>query len=420
MGENSDFCRKFGLFFLIYPINWAEILEKADLMDFDTLIPRKGTHSVKWDSMQALFGVSPDDGLAMWVADMEFRPPACVQAALERMLAHGIYGYYGDDAEYLAAVQWWMKTRHGWDIDPSHVFTTHGLVNGTALCLQAFTEKGDGVVLMTPVYHAFARVIKAAGREVVECPLALEDGRFELNFPAWEARLTGRERMLILCSPHNPGGRVWRRDELTQIADFCAKHDLILVSDEIHHDLVMPGHKHTVMAHVDSAADRLVMMTATTKTFNIAGAHTGNVIIADPALRARFSAAYNAAGMSANSFGLFMATAAYSPDGAAWVDALMEYLSENARVFDEGIHAIPGLRSMKMDATYLAWVDFSALGMDQAEVISRVQSVAKIAANHGTAFGTGGESYLRFNLAAPRSMVLDAVARLQRAFGDVQ
>ncbi len=389
-------------------------------MDFDTLIPRKGTHSVKWDSMQTLYGVSPEDGLAMWVADMEFRPPACVQTALEKMLAHGIYGYYGDDAEYLAAVQWWMKTRHGWEIDPKHVFTTHGLVNGTALCIQAFTEKGDGVVLMTPVYHAFARVIAAAGRQVVECPLAVQDGRYQMDFAAWEARLTGREKMLILCSPHNPGGRVWSAEELAQVADFCARHDLILVSDEIHHDLVMPGQKHTVMAHVAGVTDRLVMMTATTKTFNIAGAHTGNVIIADPALRARFAAAYNAAGMSANSFGLFMATAAYSAEGAAWVDALMEYLAENARVFDAGIHAIPGLRSMKMEATYLAWVDFSALGMDQAEVISRVQNTAKIAANHGAAFGTGGESYLRFNLAAPRSMIVDAIARLQRAFGDVQ
>lgn len=398
----------------------ADILKGTAFMDFDTIIPRKGTHSVKWDGMQALYGVSPDDGLAMWVADMEFRPPVCVQAALERMLAHGIYGYFGDDAEYLAAVQWWMKTRHGWDIDPAHVFTTHGLVNGTALCLQAFTEKGDGVVLMTPVYHAFARVIKAAGREVVECPLALRDGRYELDFAAWEARLTGRERMLILCSPHNPGGRVWSRAELAQIADFCAGHDLILVSDEIHHDLVMPRQKHTVMAHIDGVADRLVMMTATTKTFNIAGAHTGNVIIADPALRARFAAAYNAAGMSANSFGLFMATAAYSAEGAAWVDGLMGYLAENARVFDAGIHTIPGLRSMKMDATYLAWVDFSALGMDQAEVIARIQNTAKIAANHGAAFGLGGESYMRFNLAAPRSMIVEAVQRLRRAFGDVQ
>jgi cystathionine beta-lyase len=389
-------------------------------MDFDTVIPRIGTHSVKWDCMKPIYGVDPTDGIAMWVADMEFRPPACVQTALEQMLAHGIYGYYGDDAAYLDAITWWMKTRHGWQVDPAHIFTTHGLVNGTALCIEAFSQKGDGIVLMTPVYHAFARVITAAGRNVVECPLALQDGQFVMDFDNWESLLTGRERMLILCSPHNPGGRVWSADELRQVAGFCHKHDLILVSDEIHHDLVLPPHRHTVMAHIDGIAPRLVMMTATTKTFNIAGAHTGNVIISDAALRARFAAVYNAAGMSPNSFGVFMATAAYSPDGAAWVDALTQYLAENARVFDAGIHAIPGLRSMKMQATYLAWVDFSALGMAQDEVIARVQTIAKIAPNHGAAFGTGGQACLRFNLAAPRSVIVDAVARLQRAFGDVQ
>jgi cystathionine beta-lyase len=389
-------------------------------MDFDTVIPRIGTHSVKWDCMKPIYGVDPTDGIAMWVADMEFRPPACVQTALEQMLAHGIYGYYGDDAAYLDAITWWMKTRHGWHVDPAHIFTTHGLVNGTALCIEAFSQKGDGIVLMTPVYHAFARVITAAGRSVVECPLALQDGQFVMDFDHWESLLTGRERMLILCSPHNPGGRVWSADELRQVAGFCHKHDLILVSDEIHHDLVLSPHKHTVMANIGGIAPRLVMMTATTKTFNIAGAHTGNVIISDAALRARFGAVYNAAGMSPNSFGVFMATAAYSPDGAAWVDALTQYLAENARVFDAGIHAIPGLRSMKMQATYLAWVDFSALGMAQDEVIARVQTIAKIAPNHGAAFGTGGQACLRFNLAAPRSVIVDAVARLQRAFGDVQ
>jgi cysteine-S-conjugate beta-lyase len=389
-------------------------------MDFDTVIPRLGTHSVKWDCMEAIYGVDARTGIAMWVADMEFRPPTCVQTALQDVLNHGIYGYYGDERAYLASIEWWMNTRHNWRIDPAHVFTTHGLVNGTALCIEAFSQKGDSVILMTPVYHAFARVIAAAGRTVLECPLALQDGQFALDFDHWESLLTGRERILMLCSPHNPGGRVWSADELRAVAAFCHKHDLVLVSDEIHHDLVLPPHKHTVMANIEGIAPRLVMMTATTKTFNIAGAHTGNVIIADAALRARFASVFNAAGMSPNSFGVFMATAAYSPEGAAWVDALTAYLAENARVFDAGIHAIPGLRSMAMQATYLAWVDFSALGMAQDEVISRVQNIAKIAPNHGAAFGTGGEACLRFNLAAPRSVIHEAVARLQHAFADVQ
>jgi cystathionine beta-lyase len=386
-------------------------------MDFDEQINRFGTHSVKWDMMEPMFGVPAKDGIAMWVADMEFRPPTCVQAALEGMLAHGLYGYFGDESKYLAAIQWWMKTRHGWDVDPAAVFTTHGLVNGTGLCVDAFTEPGNAVVLTTPVYHAFARVIAAGGRSVTECPLVVRDGQQTMDFAAWDGLMTGKERMFILCSPHNPGGRVWSREELQGVADFCKRHDLVLVSDEIHSDLVMPGQKHTVMAQV---AERVVMMTATTKTFNIAGAHIGNVIIHDPELRARFANSMMKMGISPNSFGMFMATAAYSPEGAAWVDALVAYLDENRRVFDAGVNAIPGVKSLPLQATYLAWVDFAGTGMTVAEFTGRVEKGARIAVNHGAPFGKGGESYLRFNLALPRAQVVEAVARLQAAFSDLQ
>ncbi len=389
-------------------------------MEFDEQINRFGTHSVKWDMMEPMFGVPARDGIAMWVADMEFRPPACVQAALQGMLDHGLYGYFGDEASYLAAIRWWMKTRHGWDVENEAIFTTHGLVNGTALCVDAFTAPGDAVVLTTPVYHAFARVIKAAGRTVTECPLGVQDGRQTMDFAVWDRLLTGKERMFILCSPHNPGGRVWTVEELQGVADFCKRHDLVLVSDEIHHDLVMPGQNHTVMARIAGVADRLVMMTATTKTFNIAGAHIGNVIIHDPALRARFATTMMKMGISPNSFGMFMATAAYSPEGAAWVDALVTYLDGNRRAFDAGVNAIPGVRSLPLEATYLAWVDFAGTGMTPAEFTARVEKVARIAVNHGAPFGKGGESYLRFNLACPRAQIMDAVARLQAAFSDLQ
>ncbi|MBY6002921.1 pyridoxal phosphate-dependent aminotransferase [Salipiger bermudensis] len=388
---------------------------------FDEVIDRVGTHSAKWDKMEDIYGVSPEGGLAMWVADMDFRPPACVQEALQAMLDHGVYGYFGDESDYLAAIRWWMAERHGWAVEDAWITTTHGLVNGTALCIDAFTAPGDGVVLFTPVYHAFHRVIKAAGREVVECPLVMKDGRYEMDFAVYDAQMTGRERMLVLCSPHNPGGRVWSREELQQVADFAKRHDLILVSDEIHHDLVMPGQTHIPMALVDdSISDRLVMLTATTKTFNIAGSHTGNVIIADPKLRKRFAQCLAALGMSPNSFGLVMATAAYSPEGAAWVDELCAYLDGNRKIFDEAIAEIPGLRSMPLEATYLAWVDFSDTGMAASEYTARVEREARIAANHGPAFGTGGESWLRFNLATPRVRVEEACARLKAAFADLQ
>ena len=387
---------------------------------FDDAPDRRGTHCVKWDAMEALYGVAPEDGLAMWVADMEFRPPQVVLDAVRGMADHGVFGYFGDPSDYLAAIRWWMAERHGWAIEDEWIFTTHGLVNGTAMCLDAFTEPGDGIVLLTPVYHAFRKVIDASGRRAVECPMPTRDGCYVIERDAVEAHLTGGERMLILCSPHNPGGRVWTRAELEVVADVARERDLILVSDEIHHDLVMPGHRHVPMAHLDGTRDRLVMMTATTKTFNIAGGHVGNVIISDPTLRARFGTRMAAMGMSPNSFGIHMATAAYSPEGAAWVDDCAAYIDGNRRLFDDRVNAIPGLSSMELEATYLAWVSFEGTGMAREEFTARVQRDARIAPNHGPTFGAGGEQYLRFNLAAPRSVVAEACARLERAFGDLQ
>jgi cystathionine beta-lyase len=390
--------------------------------DFDEIIDRRGSHCMKWDKMETLYGVSAEDGLAMWVADMDFRAPPCVTEALRRMADHGIYGYFGDDAAYLDAIRWWLAERHGWEVAPEWVFTTHGLVNGTAMCVDTWTRPGDGVVLFTPVYHAFAKVIRAAGREVVECEMPVVDGRHTLDFETWDAQMTGRERMVILCSPHNPGGRVWTREELRGVAAFAERHDLLLVSDEIHQDLVFPGSpRHVPMPlAAPEALDRMVVMNATTKTFNIAGAHLGNVVVPDERLRADFAQRMLAMGISPNAFGMHMATAAYSPEGAAWVDALMAYLEENRRVFDAGIAAIPGLRSMPLEATYLSWVDFSGTGMSRAEFTARVERDAKIAVNHGPTFGKGGESWLRFNIATPRARVEAAVARLAEAFSDLQ
>lgn len=389
-------------------------------MNFDEIIDRRGTHSSKWDMMEPNYGVSPDDGIAMWVADMDFKPPQCVLDALTGMADHGVFGYYADETSYRQAICGWMARRHGWTVDPSWIFTVHGLGNGTALCVNSFTDPGDAVVLFTPVYHAFSKYIKAGGRGVTECVMTNNNGRYELDFDAYDNVLTGKEKMLVLCSPHNPCGRVWTQPELQQIADFCVKHDLILVSDEIHQDLVYEGHTHIPMPNaVPEIIDRLVMMTAPSKTFNIAGLHTGNVIIEDPKLRQKFAASMTAGGISANSAGLFMAEAAYN-GGDEWTDALVAYLTENKRVFDEGVNAIPGLKSMNLEATYLAWVDFSGTGMSTEEFTNRVLKVAKIAPNLGPTFGTGGEDFLRFNLGCPRKLIEDAVARLQDAFSDLQ
>ena len=390
-------------------------------MDFDEVIDRRGTHSSKWDSMEELYGVSPDSGLSMWVADMDFRAPKIIQEKLHEINSHGIYGYYGDYKEYNNSIKWWMKNRHNWEIDTSWIFTTHGLVNGTGLCIDAFTKPGDGIILFTPVYYQFSNLVEAARRKVVECPLRLIDNHYHFDFIAYERNLSGDEKMVILCSPHNPGGRVWTKNELQEVAKFAKKHDLVLVSDEIHHDLVYPNKSHTVMPIANpSVCDRLVMMTATTKTFNIAGAHSGNVIISNPNLRQKFSQRIKALGISPNSFGLFMATAAYSPEGAEWLDELLHYIDGNRVIFDKEVNKIPGLSSMPLEGTYLAWVDFSGTGMEEEEFIYRVQEKAKIAVNHGSTFGTGGENFLRFNLATPRTLVVEATKRLKDAFSDLQ
>ena len=389
---------------------------------FDPIIDRRGTDCVKWDMMEPIYGVPRDDGLAMWVADMDFRAPQVVLDAVRAQLDGGIIGYHGDDSEYRAAICWWMRERHGWTVDPAAIFTTHGLVNGTALCVDTWSEKGDGIVLFTPVYHAFAKVIKANDRRVIECELAFDGTRYDVDFDAWDkvVEADGGAKMMVLCSPHNPNGRVWTRAELEGYAAFARRHDLILVSDEIHHDLVYPGHTHIPMAQIDGIADRLVMMTATTKTFNIAGSHSGNVIVHDEALRAAFAKKMMGLGLSPNSFGLFMARAAYSPAGADWLDGLIDYLDGNRRLFDEGIDAIPGLKSVPLESTYLSWVDFSGTGMEREEFTRRTEQAARIAANHGPTFGKGGESFLRFNIATPRANVAEAVERMQAAFADLQ
>ena len=389
-------------------------------MDFDRIINRRNTHSVKWDSLGPLFGVTDEDAIPMWVADMDFAAPEAVNQALRDAAEHGVHGYYGDDAEYRSSIVDWMSSRHGWVVDPGHIMTTAGLVNGTAMCVQAFTEPGDGVILFTPVYHAFFKILKAAGREIVESRMPQRDGRYHMDLEALAVQLKGHEKMVVLCSPHNPGGRIWSAEELRELGEFCERHDLLLVSDEIHMDLTFPGETHVPAAvALPDLSHRLVMMSAATKTFNIAGSHTGNVIIADDALRARFEATLMATGTSPNRFGLLTVTAAYR-HGADWLNELMVYLEGNRRMFDDRMNAIPGLKSMALQATYLAWVDFENTGMPRDEFTNRVMKQARVVPNHGPTFGLGGDSFLRFNIACRRALLDEAIGRIEDAFSDLQ
>lgn len=390
-------------------------------MDFDRDIGRRGTDCAKWDMLEQVTGVNPDDGLAMWVADSDFATAPCVLEELHRRVDHGAFGYGYDEADFCDRIAWWMKTRHGWDMDPAWVIGTQGLGHAIGMVFDTWTQIGDGVCFFTPVYHEFKLKTLRAERVPYEFPMQLVDDRYELDFDAAEQIIDDKVKVLIFCSPQNPSGRVWTAGEQRAVAEFCEKHDLLLVSDEIHADLMYGGRQHVPM---DKAAPeyrhRTVTINAASKTFNLPGFRTGFAIIPDPDLRAAYARRMTMTEYKPASMGVFATQAAYTPSGADWVDAQLDYLEGNRAVFDAGINAIPGLWSMPLESTYLAWVDFSGTGMSEAEVTKRIRDEAKIGVSQGSTFGPGGESFNRFNLAMPRFMIEDAVARMQRAFSDLQ
>ncbi len=390
-------------------------------MTFNDLIDRRGTQSSKWDKMEQLFGVSPEDGLAMWTADSDYATAPCVIEAVRKAAEHGVFGYSWEHPQYLQAVQWWMKNRHGWSIDTDWVLTTQGLGNAIALALDVWSEPGDGVVIFSPVYHEFAHKVNKSGRKVVECPLVRDGDTYALDLDDAQSRLDGSEKLLLWCSPQNPSGRIWTPDELRAVAAFAERNGLILVSDEIHHDLIYPGNTFVPMdVAAPDARPWTVTLTAASKTFNIAGQRTGNMIIPDSSLRATMRHRLNTLDYSPSSLGVSMITAAYSPEGAEWVDAQVAHLDGNRRRFDDTIAAIPGLWSMPLQSTYLAWVDFSGTGMEMEEIVRRLREDAKIATSPGPGFGTGGETFQRFNLATQGARVDEACDRLRAAFADLQ
>ena len=386
--------------------------------DFDRVIEQRNTHSQKWDGMQSRLGLSGSDILPMWVADMDFQAPPAVAETLHRMANHGVFGYFGEDGEFKRAFCDWLRNRHQFEIDPDWIVTTHGVVAGLGFALQSFSEPGDGVVVFSPVYHAFGSTIRAAGRNLIESPLKFVQGRYQMDLELLDSQIDARTKIMVLCSPHNPGGRVWSRQELIEVCKFCESRDLLLISDEIHQDLVFEGHKHCVTANAYPAiTDRLITLTAATKTFNIAASLTGHAIISDAKRRDVFRNSLRGAGSaSPNRVGMEMVTAAYA-HGADWLDALLPYIQANRDRFEEAMtRAIPGIRTMRLEATYLAWLDFSETGYSIEEATDRVQDVARIAVNKGLTFGKGGENWLRFNIACPRATLEEAISRLETAF----
>lgn len=388
--------------------------------DFDMQRDLRGTHSSKFDGLKRAYGTDDPDVIPMWVADMDFRAAPAILNALQTEIDMGVFGYFTDPGAANTAFAGWMRDRHGWDFDPSWTRYTHGVISGYADVIATYSAPGDGVIVFAPVYHAFYRQIKAMGREIVESQLVERGGRYYMDLDALAKSLTGREKILTFCSPHNPGGRIWSAEEIRALAEFCEAHDLLLISDEIHMDLCFPDVNYIPTAvAAPTCLDRLVVLTAASKGFNIAGGETGILVAPDPTRRKELDKTILDRESSPNRFGMAMITAAFGESGD-WSDAVRAYIAENFRVFAERIGKMPGVSVMDMQATYLVWVDFRALGMSDAELMKRLIEVAKVAPSPGPAFGTGGEGHLRFNVALPRPTLLTALDRIEAAFTDIQ
>jgi len=392
------------------------------MSDFDRVIERRGTHATKWDMMAKLSGINAADGIPMWVADMDFAAPPGVTQALAAVVERGVHGYYADNGSWAKALADWLARRHGLSIDPEWVSPTPGVVSGLGLILQAVSVPGDEVVVFPPAYHAFRKIILANERRILDAQLVERQGRYVMDLDALRAMLTPRTKVVFFCSPHNPGGTVWSADEIRALAAFCTEHDLILVSDEIHCDLVLGGAKHVpTIAAAPEVADRLITCVAATKTFNLAGAHVGACVTSNPELKRKLDARIAASGLgSYAAFGMIATEAAWRT-GDAWLDELLPYLAGNRDLLDSRIEAAaPGARSMRLDATYLAWVNFSGTGLKAEDVAKRVSERARIFVSPGPQFGPGGETWLRFNFATPRPILREALDRLDDAFRDLR
>lgn len=388
--------------------------------DFDDSKSLRNHNTSKYDAIGQVFGHDSQDMIAMWVADMDFACAPPIKAAMQAELDHGYMGYFSQPKTVSQAVADWYERRHGWAVDPGWVRYTHGVISGYADVIAAFSRPGDGVILFSPVYHAFFRQVEAMGRVPVESELVLRDGQFHMDLDALGASLQGHEKFVTLCSPHNPGGRIWSADELRALAAFCAAHDLILISDEIHMDLCFPGVSFTpTAAAAPEHLDRIVVLTAASKTFNIAGLETGLLIAPDAGMRKALDATLLDRESSPNRFGMAAVRAAFT-EGEPWLDAATAYLAENFRVFEARMNALPGVSVMPMQSTYLAWADFTGTGMTDGELMDRVLKRARVAPSPGTQFRTGGTGHLRFNLALSRSKLTEALDRIEAAFADLQ
>lgn len=384
--------------------------------DFDAVIQREHTNSLKFD-----FTVKrgrPADVLPLWVADMDFQTPEEVIDALVEKSRHGIFGYSEPDGEYFSAVSGWFRTRHGWDIDPRHIVRTPGVVFALCTLIRALTRPGDAVLIQEPVYYPFRQSIRANQRKPVVSELVSDGGKYRIDFADFERKIVDHHvKLFLLCSPHNPVGRVWTREELAKIGGICVRHGVFVAADEIHQDFIYPGHRHTVFSEIDpSFKENSAVCTAPSKTFNLAGLHIANTFIADPEVRKAVEDDLDRAGYSqSNIMGLVACRAAYL-HGASWLDQLKEYLTANLDYFRNFLETrLPELKLIEPEGTYLVWVDFSWLGMSIPELEDFIVDKAHLWLDGGHIFGKSGCGFQRFNIACPRPVLRQALEQLESA-----
>ncbi|MCL2828186.1 MAG: pyridoxal phosphate-dependent aminotransferase [Oscillospiraceae bacterium] len=386
--------------------------------NFDRLIDRRGTDCIKYDG--AVRQGKPADILPLWVADMDFPAPPAVLDAMTERVRHGIFGYSEPAQDYFDALKTWFTGRFGYTFNPKWVVLTSSVVSALCTAIRAYTNPEDAVLIQEPVYHPFRESILANDRRLVVNTLQLTGDAYTIDFADFERQIAEHQvKLFILCSPHNPVGRVWRVEELRELVRICMKYDVLIFSDEIHCDFVFPGHTHHVLpALIPEAAERMILSTSPSKTFNLAGLHLANTFIPDRDLRRAFCQELNRSGLSqASSLGLVACRAAYN-GGAAWLDALLAYLAANMAEMDRFLKAnFPSVRLIPPEGTYLAWVDCRSLGLSADALDYKLTQEAKVWLNRGDTFGPTGAGFVRINTACPRKTLETCLTRLAISLG---
>ncbi len=382
--------------------------------DFDEVIERRGTDSVKWDGVKNIWG--RDDLLPMWVADMDFRTPPFVMDALRKRLEHEVLGYTFACEEWYTSICSWLSRRHGWAVTREMLTFVPGIVRGQAFALQCFTRPGDKVMVMTPVYHPFFLVTERLGREVVYSPLDLRDGQYRIDFTRFARDIRGC-RALILCNPHNPGGRVWTVAELQQIADICRDSGTLVISDEIHADLTLAPYKHHPFATVsEAAAQNSLTFMAPSKAFNMPGLGSSYAVTVNDDIRHRFQEFMEAGEFSEGHLLAYIGAAAAYTHGEEWLAQMLGYIKGNIDFVENYLRErIPSISMIRPQASYLIYIDCRRLGMKQEELVRFFADKAHLALNDGTMFGTPGEGFMRLNIGCPRSLLAKALEQLEAA-----